>query len=149
MSLDLVKIRAAVETALKSPMKSAGVDVQAYVQPSPPFPIIGVFPPQSTYVDYWQTFGPDGRADVMLELRTAVSYGAVDSMRLIDELLSVGTGQNKSIIDAVMAARTLGGVVEDCVPLTARTQPIGGENSGMFEAVIPLRIITKKEGATV
>lgn len=149
MSLDLVAIRRAVADRIRSTAHAAKVDVQAYVQPQPMFPIIGVFPGTGDYVSYFETMGPNGEADVILELRTVVAYGAIDSQILLDEMLSSGTGQTKSIIDALMADRTLGGVVEDCVPLKSRTVTLGAENAGMFESVVPLRIITRKEGATV
>lgn len=149
MSLDLVKIREAIAETVGPRMRAAGIDVQAYVQPSPPFPIVGVFPPAGTYVDPWGTFGPDGRADVMFELHTAVMHGAVDSQRLLDQVLSAGTGADKSLYDALMDDRTLRGTVQDCLPLPASVRWMGEENAAMFVAVIPLRVIAKKEGATV
>lgn len=149
MSLDLVKIREAIAETVGPRMRAAGIDVQAYVQPSPPFPIVGVFPPAGTYVNPWGTFGPDGMADVMFELQTAVMHGAVDSQRLLDRLLSAGTGAPDSLFDALMEDRTLRGTVQDCIPLAASVRWMGEENAAMFVAVIPLRVIAKKEGATV
>jgi hypothetical protein len=120
--------------------------VFAYVPEAPPLPALGIFPADD-YVAYWGSFGSTNIADIQLDLRTAVAYGAVDSMRKLDRMLSSGAGQTESIIDPFRADQTCGGLVQSALPQTAFTRPLGDENSGMYEAVVRLSIKLKRRAS--
>ncbi len=102
--------------------------------------------PGSPYVGYFGSFGPNGHADVLLELRVYLpsadpaTYGERTS-----RALSVGTGHGSSIPDAVMSDATLGGVVSSAKVLSAEWSP----STDGDEIRIPVEIIAKKQGAQV
>lgn len=68
-------------------------------------------------VAYHETFGPGVGVLVQISLEVLLmAQGAtdIDSQIVIFDLLSSGTGKTSSVIDAIEADRTLGGLVADC-----------------------------------
>jgi hypothetical protein len=128
----------------------AGIDRQTNVYEFPNGsynpPSVTVHSDPSGYISYWGTFGPNGDADILLRLKIEVDAGDLASVCIkIADYLSVGTDNGSSIVDAVMADRTLGGVVGDCVILTAEWDT---ENEP-FVAYLPVQIILRKVNAEV
>lgn len=83
---------------------------------------VWVAPSAGEYVGYFATFdGPGGAlADVQMRLVPLVPLtDAQSAQRRLDQLLSSGTGQDRSLVDALTADATLGGVVEACWPTVA------------------------------
>lgn len=123
MNLDLVAIRTALAAQLGN---VAGLEVYRNHPGIPVVPSAGaavIVMPDQYYVSYAETFpGQIGAlADVSLLLQVyAQSSDPVSGQDRIDELLSSGNGQSRSIIDAIEADRTLGGVVETTLVLTAQ-----------------------------
>lgn len=103
---------------------TAGVDrqtnVYAYPVGDPKYPAITI-EPESDYVDYWLSFGSAGLAAVrMVLVLEPAGNDPVSAGIALDDLLSAGTGNGSSVIDAVLADRTLGLAGCDCV-ITAAT----------------------------
>lgn len=103
---------------------TAGVDRQTNVYPygvgDPKLPCITIEPDSGDYVDYWLTFGSAGLAAVRLVL--VLEPGGNDPVSAgiaLDDYLSAGTGNGSSVIDAVLADRTLGLAGCDCVITSA------------------------------
>lgn len=103
---------------------TAGISRQTNVYPygvgDPKFPAITIEPDSGDYVDYWLTFGSAGLAAVRLVL--VLEPGGNDPVSAgiaLDDYLSAGTGNGSSVIDAVLADRTLGLAGCDCVITSA------------------------------
>ena len=62
--------------------------------------------------------------------------------RRLFRYLSVGTGNGASIIDALMADKTLGGVVE-----TVHISGVSNYDATTRTAVVPLQVVCRKQGA--
>jgi hypothetical protein len=110
------------------------------------YPLIEVDFPDGDYVSYFETMGPNGNADILLEVNIWCSTGAglESSAMQLDNYLSVGLYNNSSVVDAVMSDRTLGGLVSDCVALTAGDV---GRFSDGFKGTVHVMIICPKVGA--
>lgn len=78
-----------------------------------------VIKPAADYVAYFGTMGPNGTADILLEIDIEVPGRLADSQIAMDDYLSAGTGNDSSVVDAIHANKTLGGLVDNCVCLTA------------------------------
>lgn len=119
MSVDLEAIHRALAAQIRA---NVAEDTNVY-----PFPMAGrmppcitVYPAAGTYLDYWKTFGPNGDADMMVRLKVEVDAAEGESSGIkMCRYLGVGVGNTSSVIDAVMADRTLGGTVDSAVILTA------------------------------
>lgn len=139
--LTLREIREALAAAIRDGVERE-TTVLAYRAVSSSFPLI-VLEPDSDYVDYWQSFGSSGVAVVRLSV-VIVPGRADESARIrLDDFLSAGTGNGSSVVDAVVADPTLGGVV--------RTVQVGAvsvsDGDGGPVAVIPVTVFVGKIGA--
>ena len=145
MALDPYTIHVALADQIRDYI-AADVNVYPWPHRTPDLPAVSIWP-GAEYLAYIGTFGPNGIADMMLEV--VVQQSAADDeseFKFLSDLLAVGTGAGSSIMDAVHLDRSLGGLVEDAVVLTALwnadpTQPI--------TARLPVQIILKKSGAQV
>jgi hypothetical protein len=107
------------------------------------FPMCYVQPHPSQYLYYWGTGGPDGLADGVLQLVVGVEgQDGSDCASQLCDFLSVGQNNPQSIVDAVMRDRTLGGLVDDCVPMR-----VSSINEMEGTAVIDVKVLFKKLGA--
>lgn len=101
----------------------AGCNVNAYwcEVDDPQFPAATVLPdPGDKYIDYWETPTETGMAILLLQIRIQVAGQDGPSIaEQINTLLRVGRGADRSIVDAIVANRTLDGLVDDCIPLHA------------------------------
>lgn len=139
--LTLREIREALAAAIRDGVERE-TTVLAYRAASSSFPLI-VLEPDGDYVDYWQSFGSSGVAVVRLSV-VIVPGRADESARIrLDDFLSAGTGNGSSVVDAVVADPTLGGVV--------RTVQVGAvsvsDGDGGPVAVIPVTVFVGKIGA--
>lgn len=144
MALDLEAIHRAVAEALE-PVRD-GFDLFAYPEPSVAGPKIEVIPGGSVgeYVAYFGTFGENGHADAVVTVRATVAgLSAQDRALAIWRLAGSGSTVSKSIVDALMYDKTLGGVVKTVMPLTGSWD----EDADTFE--VPVAIVTQKSGAQV
>lgn len=117
-----------------------------YPEQHPAIPAISIWPGDADYIAYYGTMGPDGTADMMLRIRADV--GAIDSENIaiqMWELHAVGELARSSIVDAVNADPTLGGLVQNAKVLTSAWPIDDSETSGV--AWWPVVIIFKKDGA--
>lgn len=113
-----------IRDALAGYASTKDVNVYAYNPGALRFPCI-VIEPQPEYLDYFRSSG-DGRiGKVSLQLRVCfpTAGSAETAARLLDDMIGQST-TNPGIVDIFGAAqgstaRTLGGLVGDCVPLTA------------------------------
>lgn len=131
---------------------AAGVDRQTNVKPYPDGswnpPQITVHTDPSPTFDYWGTFGPNGLATLFLRLKIEVAAVDIESVCIkVADYLSVGTGNNSSVIDAVHADRSLGGVVGEnaCAALTAEWDT----DTAPGVAWVPVQILLTKQNAEV
>jgi hypothetical protein len=144
MSLDLSAIRAAIIATIKPVVDTKFVSLYPYFPNAPSLPCIGVRA-SSNYLTYHSTFdngpGLGGQSLVYMELHVAESGDPEDAGAFVDSMLSTRSGA--SIIEALEADRSLGGVVDDCVCLTGHMRPIG-EDGGLIVGVVRLQIMTPK-----
>lgn len=122
--LTLGEIRNALATTIAD-----GIDrqtnVYAYPVGDPKLPCITIEPDSGDYVDYWLSFGAAGLSAVRLVL--LLEPGGNDPVSAgiaLDDYLSAGTGNGSSVIDAVLADRTLGLTRCDCVITSASVDPV-------------------------
>lgn len=112
-----------------------------------PLDLIEVWPGDD-YINYWSTFGPNGKADLMVRLRLQIAAGdAETAFKKITRALSVGTGHGTSLVDAVMSDPTLGGTVANAIALTGEW-PVD-EATLSTVAWLPVSIVLTKSGAQV
>jgi hypothetical protein len=144
--LDVVAIHEALAGQIRS-----NVARTATVRPFPQVgvsgvPVIFVVPDTGEYLTNYTTFGANGQAEMHVKIWVQATAADDESIyRIIAEYLSIGTGNQSSIADAVGLDRTLGGVVEDCYLGAARmfSLPPDGPVTGEIDVLILIR----KQGA--
>lgn len=141
VGVNIPAIREALAAALETVAQAAGCEVLAYVE-APRFPAIGVFPAQSRdYVDPNLAFDHDGQVEFAFDLRTAMPYGAEESARLLDELMSPGDS-DLSLYAVLKDDETLGGAVDGLrfLPIP----PFNDLGEGLMEAVLPVVVMATR-----
>jgi hypothetical protein len=121
--LTLSAIREALAAQLKLNI-ARDVNVRAYPPMSGTGPAILIdLDPDA--VDYWMTMGAAGVSTVRLTLKVDPALGGdmESAARRLDEMLSAGVGNGSSIVDAVMADRTLGLAGVTCLPRSVTVDP--------------------------
>lgn len=120
MSFTLADIRTALKAQLMGGALEREINVSLYGEPTEP-PALYLWPTESgDYITYDQSFG-NVAVDVEFELEIDASGSDSGSVWVrIDDFLSAGVGNPSSIVDAINADPTLGGVVESCRPVSAR-----------------------------
>ncbi len=136
---------AAIHTALADQIRSnVAISGEFTVVPHPSTsdrPAIEIHP-GSPWVNYFDTSGADGVADVNLVIEVYQSRGNAESEHIErTQLASAGVGFSSSIVDAVMVDRSLNGAVADAVTLNVSVDPQNGTIS------IPVAIMVNKIGA--
>lgn len=135
------EIRKAMAAQIKANVER-GTNVTWYeiLTDTPDFPRIGI---ELTEVGYFGTFGPDGESDVLGRLRLEIGVLPMTAENAAIKLSAyLDTTQPSSIVNAVMADKTLGGTVDECVVLSATVL-------SPYEAEFPFSIILSKQGANV
>lgn len=120
--------------------------VYPFPSETPPFAALGLFP-ANDFIDYWGSFGDNRAGTLNLELRTVFSFGAEESMRNLCRMLASGDGHDRSIIDVLLADRTLDGLVQDLIPRGAFIEGGGPDSPGTYIGVIPVQVIMKRRSA--
>ena len=110
-------------------------------------PVIRLELQPSDPIDYWLTMSPDGAerggvSEVRFDLIVDVAGVNGDSVKRLYDFLSVGTGNGESVIDALLADKTLGGVVE-----TIHVSGVSEYDAINVTATLPLRVVCRKSGA--
>ena len=146
--LTLSAIREALKAQLDTNITGREVDVKAYrVTGAKVYPRITIESDPGDFLDYWLTGTSAGLATVrlvmVLEAGALNDDGFADesSRRRVDDFLSCGTGNASSIIDAVMADVSLGGVVATC------HIPRAEVDDATATARLPIEITLNKVGA--
>lgn len=143
VGLSLQTIREALATQIGNYL-ARGTSVFAYDPGDSTYPRI-VVNPASSYVAYFGTMGPNGIADILLDVVIEVAVTQLASAGIaMDDYLSAGTGNTSSVVDAIHSDRFLGGVVADCVCLTADAPDLSADP---ITAVLHVQIIVHKIGA--
>ena len=114
------------------------------------YPMIEVRPGEGLYVDYTDTFGAAGYAEVHLDIVIICRGGGLeDNQRALDDYLSMGTGNGSGVVEALNSAE-LNGLCDDIRGEDGRIQAVDVTvTSEQASARIPIVVIVKKVGATV
>ena len=114
MALDLTDLREALAATIKASIDRDVNVYGGYIPANPTAPCVVIKPAGTDYIDYGLTFCERPECTIRFEvwLLTNPALGT-DGQQALDQMLSVGAGQNNSIYDALMADSTLGGVVPD------------------------------------
>jgi hypothetical protein len=115
--MDLAVIRDALAVVIRDGIART-VNVHARWPDSPLVLPAVVVIPAGEYVAYHEAFDR-GLAAVAVEVHIYAT-GTVTGQQVIDDLLSAGLGKTSSVIDAIEANRSLGGVISDCIVRSAR-----------------------------
>ena len=144
MALTLSDIRAAIKAQLVANLDR---ETNVYAEgEGDVFPSVTIELQDSDPIDYWLTMnGPTGNGVAEVRFDLVVDVGMTDrksAVRRLDDYLSVGTGNGSSIIDALRADVTLGGVVE-----TVHISGVSQYDATNVTAVLPLQVVCRKQGA--
>lgn len=143
MALGLQDIREALAGQIRDNI-GRQTNVYAYPPMTIAPPAIAVLSPDGAeYVDYWQTFSRAGIGKVTFTLRIYLAAGYIDAQIALDDYLSVGDGFASSVLDALLAGPTLGGVVQTC-HVQGASGPLFDELTGQWVADIPIEVYAKK-----
>lgn len=143
MALDLQAIHEAVADQIRENV-ARGLNVFPFMPDNPPYPFLAVVP-SDPYVAYHETFASASTGavcDVRVDLLIASSAATIDAQIFIADLLSAGTGKTSSVVDAIEADRTLGGVVATC--LIARAEGFEFPEAGGVRVRLPLQIAQRR-----
>jgi hypothetical protein len=134
----------AIHEALADQIR-AGIDrqtsVSAFPDGSTVFPSVTVHSDPGQYLNPYSTLGLSGTADISVRLKIEVDAVDIESACIkIADYLSMGSGNESSILDAILADETLGGLIEEMIhaPIEWDTE------TNPFVAYIPLQLIVKK-----
>jgi hypothetical protein len=149
MALDIVALREAVAATIRSGIDRE-VNVYEYEPATPICPAVIIRPSTlEDSVEFIRTMR-NPAYNVKLEIWCLTDTGvSSDGQRLLDQMLSAGSGQTTSVRDALDADNTLGGVVESG-GLTIESQRHRGmfrwpaESQTMFwVGVIPVTVVQR------
>jgi hypothetical protein len=143
--LTLSELREALATQIRDNLERE-TTVKPYPdgKPTPPPSIVVHADP--AYMDPWKTYGPGGEGLVRFVVELDPEGKDVESAhRRRDDYLSVGTGNNSSILDALMLDSTCGidGCVYHVTGITATEDDTG------IGAAIAIECHIRKTGAEV
>jgi hypothetical protein len=147
MALNVADICTAVGDQLRAnlaggPQRQMSIDEFADGKPAP---VIRLELAPSDPIDYWLTMNGstgNGVAEVRFDLIVDVANVDGSANRRLYDFLSVGTGNGESVIDALLADKTLGGVVE-----TIHVSGVSEYDAINVTATLPLRVVCRKSGA--
>lgn len=137
MSLTLSAIREALAAQLRTET-ARQVTVYAYKPPTMSYPCLALVAGEGDYVTYTETF--DAVATVNLVIEVHISSLKIDEQVALDDFLSAGSANLSSIVRAVNADRTLGGVVEMCFVRGARGPTLNPTDPDPLVGLVPVQI---------
>lgn len=127
-------IRTALKTRLDAASMTRAVAVYDYVDDRDAvtqYPCI--FIGHADPVDYAITFGSAGIAELPLEVEVrAQAADQRSAEKVLDDLLSAGTGATSSVYDAINADRTLGGACRTLTVVAASPPRPGSNQNGVY-----------------
>lgn len=150
MALDVEAIHEALANQIAAGIArgngaSQSITVRPYPFSDADLPRIEIHP-GNPWLVYFGTFGAAGISDVnvtvVVELETA---NGATWLGQASDLLNAGTGETNSIVDAIVADVTLGGVVQTCV--VGDPEWPGDDTTFGQSILIPVSIKAKKTGA--
>jgi hypothetical protein len=140
MALTLSTIREAIGAQLRANLDTEiNVDVDGAGLPAP---VIRLELQSNDPIDYWLTMTGNGVSEVRFDLVVDVANVDQSSVKRLDRYLSVGDGNGDSVIDALMADTSLGGVVD-----TLHISGVSIYDVTNVTATLPLRVVCHKQGA--
>ena len=142
MGLTLTDIREALAATLRIGIDRE-VNVYPYKPPTPQFPCLCLVAGDGDYVTYDDTF--DELATVNLIIEVHISSLALDEQIAVDDFLSAGGANGSSVVGAIRADQTLGGVVQACLPGPARGPTLNERDADPLVARIPVEIYCATE----
>jgi hypothetical protein len=114
------------------------------------FPLIEIRYPDGTYVDYTNTFGATGISEVHLDVVITCKGSGDDAQRVLDDYLSMGDGNGSSVVEAICADKTFGGLAETCRGVNGGFEVVDATDGVEgASARIPIVVLVRKVGATV
>ena len=146
MALDLGAIRTQLAEDLRSGLERSNLNVTALLPDRPMILPHVMVVPATNYVDYQQAFSK-GLGTVELEIRCYAPMTESGQV-LLDEMLSAGTDQPNSVIDALASARLLAG--RPWADLVVRTAQFGGrvalgdENTPAYVVALAVTVIVPR-----
>lgn len=144
--LTLQAIRVALATQISANL-ARGTSVHPYDPGDHTQPAV-VIRAADDYIAYFGTMGPNGVSDILLDVDVEVAAAQSASAYIaMDDYLSAGTGNDSSVVDAIHSDRTLGGVVGDCICLTADGPT--ERDDGVLVGTVHVQIIVAKQNAEV
>jgi hypothetical protein len=127
--VNLPDIRRAVAARLQDVAVVAGMNIYAYPPARFTLPALLVVPDPGEYVAWHGTFSDtEALGDVRLIVRAILPASGVaqeQAQEQLDLLMGAGSVEGASVVDVLMDDKSLGGVVEDCLPLHARGYTMG------------------------
>lgn len=102
--------------------------------------------PSDPYISVYETFGPNGLSDIEWDVCVNVTAAELDDAEAaMDDYLSIGSGNNSSVVDAIHADVSLAGLVESCRCLTVGAPTV--LPVGVLQARLHVQIILRKDRA--
>lgn len=132
--MNLTAIREAFAAQIKNNV-SAEINVYPYRRSSLNPPYVVIDGSTDNYLQFHATWARNGVHEIEFVLEIRATGAGENSGPLIDSLLSYGTDQPSSIIEALRADRTLGGVVANTVVSTGQGPVIDDTGATAFLAV--------------
>lgn len=141
MAFDPRAIREALAQQIKDGVQRE-VNAYAYIPDSPAYPYVGIRSgtPYVTYHETMKSASVGALCDFQLVIEVAQNARTQDAQIFVDDLVAAGTGEMSSVVDAIEADRTLGGLVDTCVCLACEQGPTTNEDDGTTTAVLPVHI---------
>lgn len=158
MAFDVKAAHEALAAKLRSSKIGETFDVFAYPQAGVNRPRVEIAPGiGGDWVSLYGTYGSAGRGDLFVTIRVWLTHFPTSEDRFLQACRLAGVGvdvdgnaQATSIADVIMTDRSLGGVVQDCVPLgpdgSIRWE-VAEDGTNVLE--LGVLMILKKSGATV
>lgn len=153
MAFDAEDVHQAIATQLETNLARAATGATKDINVSP-FPFSGMELPRievwpaANWVEYWGTFGAGGVAFINGLIRVELETANGETwLKQASALVSTGTGKTNSVVDAIMADTTLGGVAET-ITLDEAQWDDSLDSFGQV-IVFPFRVAVRKTGATV
>ena len=137
MAVDLNAIHRALAAKILVGM-ARDTNVNPFPVPPDIYPSITIYP-GTPYLDFFSTFGPNGTADMKLRVKIEVDGDAESCAIKLCAYLGIGDTNTSSVPDAINTPpRTLGGLVADCVALTAEWDAEAATGTAWVDVLIYL-----------
>ena len=153
MAAGVTAIREALETRLATYLGAGSRQVSVFAyRPEDltgTYPAVCVEPGEGElgFVSYFESMSNNGCALLRFEIQVFVSGRYIDAQRAMDAFLSAGSGFTSSILNAILADPTLGGVVSTCRLLAASRPAQTDDDGSVWVSRLPLDVYTMKVAA--